>query len=158
MLKKEKARSEKEVTLFNNHSVRRVWNNAEEKWYFSVVDVVAVLSQSSISKRYWSDLKGKLKMEGSQVYEKIVRLKFLAKDKKYYLSDAADVETILRLIQSIPSPKAEPFKSWLAKVGQERIQEIKNPELGLSRARNDWLRCFIFSLTFFHLGFVRLRA
>jgi len=135
---KEKNDGKKMVALFNEQPVRRVWNKEEERWYFSVVDVVAVLSKSSIAKRYWSDLKGNLRNEGSQVYDKIVHLKFLAKDNKYYLSDAADVETLLRLVQSIPSPKAEPFKLWLARVGYERMQETIDPELTITRARKNW--------------------
>lgn len=125
---------ENQAILFEEKEVRRVWY--KEEWYFSVVDVVGILSQSSIPKRYWSDLKLVLKNEGSQVYEKIVQLKFLATDNKYYHSDAANTEAILRLIQSIPSPKAEPFKLWLAKVGYERIQEIENPELAMERMKS----------------------
>lgn len=128
----------KEITMFNNAPVRRIWDKEKEKWYFSVVDVVGVLTQSSISKRYWSDLKRKLEEEGSQLYDFIVQLKFLANDGKYRLSDAADVETLLRLIQSIPSPKAEPFKLWLAKVGYERMRETVDPELAVTRARKNW--------------------
>lgn len=131
-MKKEKVK-ESQAILFEEKEVRRVW--FKEEWYFSVVDVVGILSYSSIPKRYWSDLKSILKNEGSEVYEKVVQLKFLAKDNKYYLSDAANTEMILRLIQSIPSPKAEPFKLWLAKVGYERIQEIDNPELAMDRMK-----------------------
>lgn len=130
---KNEKKQESQAVLFEEKEVRRVW--FKEEWYFSVVDVIGALSQSSIPKRYWSDLKSILKNEGSQVYEKIVQLKFLAADNKYYLSDAANTETILRLIQSIPSPKAEPFKLWLAKVGYERIQEIDNPELAMDRMK-----------------------
>jgi len=125
----------KNVTLFENEPVRRIWNEKEEKWYFSIVDVVRVLAQNSRPRKYWDDLKRKLREEGSQLSEKIGQLKFLAKDNKYYLSDAANTETILRLIQSIPSPKAEPFKLWLAKVGYERMQEIDNPELAMDRMK-----------------------
>jgi NAD-dependent DNA ligase len=105
-----------------------------------VIDVVAALTDSTIPKRYWSDLKIKLDKEGGQVYEKIVQLKFLASDGKHYLSDAADTEGIFRIIQSIPSPKAEPFKRWLARVGYERIEEINDPEKALNRSRNYWQR------------------
>jgi len=123
------------IALFEQKQVRRVLNKEKEVWYFSVIDIVGVLTDSTIPKRYWSDLKIKLKEEGSKVYEKIVQLKFLANDGKYYLSDAADIETVFRIIQSIPSPKAEPFKLWLAQIGRERLDEIQNPELAQDRAR-----------------------
>jgi len=128
----------KTIALFENDPVRRVWNREEEKWYFSVVDVVRILAQNERPRKYWNDLKAKLKQEGSELSEKIGQLKFLANDGKYYLGDAADVETLLRLIQSIPSPKAEPFKLWLAKVGYERMRESIDPELAISRARRNW--------------------
>ena len=104
------------IVLFNQKSVRREWDSDKELWYFSIIDVIEVLTDSAIPRRYWSDLKIKLKGEGSQLYEKIVQLKLEASDGKKYLTDVADTETLLRLIQSIPSPKAEPFKVWLAKV------------------------------------------
>jgi DNA-damage-inducible protein D len=126
------------MKLFNQQRVRTHWNADEEKWYFSIIDIIAILTDSTIPRRYWSDLKGKLKAEGSQVYEKIVQLKILAEDGKYRDTDMADTETTLRIIQSIPSPKAEPFKQWLAKVGNERIQELANPEQSLNRARENW--------------------
>ncbi len=128
----------KNIALFENDPVRRVWNEKEEKWYFSVVDVVGILSESQDARNYWKVLKSRLKEEGNQSVTKCNQLKFLAKDNKYYLSDAANTETILRLIQSIPSPKAEPFKLWLAKVGYERMQETIDPELTVSRARKNW--------------------
>jgi DNA-damage-inducible protein D len=128
------------IIIFENDPVRRFWDGKKERWYFSLVDIILTLTGSSVPKRYWSDLKFKLKSEGSQVYDKIVHLKFMAKDGKYYLSDAADVETLLRLIQSIPSPKAEPFKLWLARVGYERMQEISDPEKALNRSRSYWQR------------------
>jgi DNA-damage-inducible protein D len=103
-----------------------------------VIDVIEILTNSSIPKRYWSDLKKKLAAEGSEVYEKIVRLKMQAEDGKMRDTDVADTETLLRLIQSIPSPKAEPFKQWLAKTGYERMKEIADPEQGLERARENW--------------------
>ena len=131
-------KTEKLIINFENEPVRRIWDTKKEKWFFSVIDIIAILTGSTIPKRYWSDLKIKLKQEGSEVYEKIVQLKFIAHDGKFYLTDAADVETLLRLIQSIPSPKAEPFKMWLAKVGYERLQETVNPELAVNRARNHW--------------------
>jgi hypothetical protein len=128
----------KNIALFENDPVRRVWDKEKEKWYFSAVDVVRVLAQNDRPRKYWDDLKRKLQQEGSQLSDKIGQLKFLANDGKYYLTDAADVETLLRLIQSIPSPKAEPFKLWLAKVGYERMQETIDPELTISRARRNW--------------------
>ena len=126
------------IKLFESKNVRSHWDVKEEKWYFSVIDVIEILTGSTIPKRYWSDLKKKLATEGSETYEKIVRLKMLAEDGKMRDTDVADTETLLRIIQSIPSPKAEPFKQWLAKVGYERMQEITNPEQGLERARENW--------------------
>jgi DNA-damage-inducible protein D len=130
--------TEQAVKLFESVQVRSHWNGEEEKWYFSVVDVVQVLTDSSIPKRYWSDLRRKLEKESGQPYEKIVRLKMTATDGRLRDTDAADVQTLLRLIQSIPSPKAEPFKQWLAKVGFERMQEIADPAQSLNRARENW--------------------
>jgi DNA-damage-inducible protein D len=126
------------VDLFESVRVRSHWNAEEEKWYFSVVDVVQVLTDSTIPKRYWSDLRRKLEKESGQPYEKIVRLKIPAADGRLRDTDAADVQTLLRLIRSIPSPKAEPFKQWLAKVGYERMQEIADPAQSLDRARENW--------------------
>jgi DNA-damage-inducible protein D len=126
------------IKLFENRKVRTHWDGEGEKWYFSVIDVIEILTGSSIPKRYWSDLKKKLAAEGSEAYEKIVRLKMLAEDGKNRETDTADTETLLRIIQSIPSPKAEPFKQWLAKVGYERMQEIADPEQSLDRARENW--------------------
>jgi len=121
------------VALFEGKQIRKVFYRDE--WWFSVIDVIEVLTESSVPKRYWSDLKSKLISEGNQTYEKIVRLKIKALDKKMRETDMANTETMLRIIQSIPSPKAEPFKLWLAKVGYERIQEIEDPELASKRAR-----------------------
>jgi hypothetical protein len=126
------------IKLFETKKVRSLWDEEKGIWYFSVIDVVEILTGSSIPKRYWSDLKKKLTKEGSEVYEKIVRLKLLAEDGKMRVTDLADTPTLLRLIQSIPSPKAEPFKQWLAKVGYERMQEIQDPEMSLDRARENW--------------------
>lgn len=123
------------IKLFEEKKVRSVYNEQEGKWYFSVIDVIQVLTDSTVPKRYWSDLKKKLSKEGSQAYDKIVHLKMIAEDGKNRVTDTADTETILRLIQSIPSPKAEPFKQWLAQVGAERIAEIENPELAQARIR-----------------------
>jgi hypothetical protein len=123
------------IKLFEEKHVRSVFNEQNEKWYFSVIDVIHVLTDSTVPKRYWSDLKKKLSKEGSQAYDKIVHLKMTAEDGKNRVTDTADTETMLRLIQSIPSPKAEPFKQWLAQVGAERIAEIENPELAQARIR-----------------------
>jgi hypothetical protein len=126
------------IKLFESKKVRSHWDTEKETWYFSVIDVIEILTGSSIPKRYWSDLKNKLTKEGSEVYEKIVRLKMQAEDGKMRETDVADTETLLRLIQSIPSPKAEPFKQWLAKVGYERMKEIADPSQSIDRARENW--------------------
>lgn len=128
------------LALFQGQKIRRVWDDKEEKWYFSVVDVIEALTGSTIPKRYWSDLKKKLVREGSQAYEKIVRLKMTASDNKMRVTDTADTETVFRLVQSIPSPKAEPFKQWLARVGYERVEETEDPELGIQRALKTYLK------------------
>lgn len=128
------------IKLFESKKIRTHWDETEEKWYFSVIDVVEILTESSVPKRYWSDLKKKLITEGSQAYEKIVRLKLKAEDGKNRETDTVDTETLLRIIQSIPSPKAEPFKQWLAKVGYERMQELQDPAQSLDRARENWQR------------------
>lgn len=130
----------KKIVIFKGQKIRRHWDEKQEKWYFSVVDVVQVLTNSTIPKRYWSDLKRKLIVEGSQVYDKIVQLKFQSIDGKFYLSDATDTETILRIIQTIPSPNAEPFKLWLARVGYERIEESEDPEMAIQRAMRFYLK------------------
>src|SRR3989344_6061892 len=121
------------LAIFQGQKIRRMWHN--EEWYFSVINVVEDLTESSIPKRYWSDLKIKLKEEGSEVYDKIVQLKLESTDGKKYDTDCANTKNMLRIIQSIPSPKAEPFKQWLAQLGQERIQEIENPEIGQDRIK-----------------------
>jgi len=131
---------QKSIALFKQNQVRRHWDGDKELWYFSVIDVVAILTDSTIPKRYWSDLKSKLKSEGSEVYEKIVHLKFKASDGKYYATDCFSTEDLLRVIQSIPSPKAESFKLWLAKVGYERIEETEDPELAFERAMQIYLK------------------
>lgn len=128
------------IVLFNQKQVRRIWDDEKELWYFSVIDVIKILTDSSIPKRYWSDLKSKLKNEGSEVYEKIVHLKFTASDGKKYITDCYSTEDMLRVIQTIPSPKVEPFKLWLAKVGYERIEETEDPELAFDRAMKTYLR------------------
>jgi DNA-damage-inducible protein D len=123
------------LVVFEHCQIRRVFHKGE--WYFSIIDVINVLTDSSNSRRYWSDLKRQLiETEGfSQLYEKIVQLKLESSDGKKYLTDTANTETIFRIIQSIPSPKAEPFKRWLAKVGYERVKEIEDPELATQRTR-----------------------
>ena len=128
------------IILFNQKQVRRHWNEENGFWYFSIIDVIEILTDSTIPKRYWSDLKNKLKNEGSEVYEKIVRLKMIAPDGKQRDTDCFSTEDLLRVIQSIPSPKAEPFKLWLAKVGYERIEETENPELAFERAMKIYLQ------------------
>jgi len=129
----------KNITIFEGGKIRRVWDEEKELWYFSVVDVVGVLTGSTIPKRYWSDLKIKLETEGSQLYDKIVQLKMPSVDRKFYLTDCADTETMFRLIQSIPSKKAEPFKLWLARVGYERVEESVDPEKSIQRALQSYL-------------------
>lgn len=128
------------IAVFEGKKIRRQWDAKQEKWFFSVIDVVEVLTDSTIPRRYWSDLKRKLTDEGSQLYEKIVQLEFQASDGKFYLSDAADTETIFRIIQSIPSRNAEPFKLWLARVGYERVEEMEDPEKAIQRALQFYLR------------------
>jgi hypothetical protein len=128
------------IVLFNQKQVRRFYDEDKELWYFSIIDVIEILVDASIPKRYWSDLKIKLKNEGSEVYEKIVQLKFVASDGKKYATDCFSAEVLLRVIQSIPSPKAEPFKLWLAKVGYERMEEMEDPELSFDRAMKTYLQ------------------
>jgi DNA-damage-inducible protein D len=126
---------ENHLVVFQEKAIRRTWHN--EEWWFSIIDVVGILSETAIPKRYWSDLKRKMALEAGseQPYEKIVRLKLAAPDGKQRDTDCANTETLFRVIQSIPSPKAEPFKRWLAQVGYERVKEIENPELASARAR-----------------------
>ncbi len=127
-------------TEFEGQSIRRVYDEDTETWWFSVIDVVQVLTESTYANRYWSDLKRKLAQEAgsAQPYEKIVRLKLTAPDGKQRDTDCAEAATLLRIVQSIPSPKAEPIKLWLAKVGYERMQELADPALSLNRARDTW--------------------
>ena len=123
------------IKLFQDKKIRTYHDEIRDQWYFSIVDTIAVLTDSSIPKRYWSDLKKKLLKEGFQLYERIVQLKFEASDGKKYATDCAETSNLLRIIQSIPSPKAEPFKQWLAMVGYERMLEIENPELAQERMK-----------------------
>ncbi|MFZ2950882.1 MAG: Bro-N domain-containing protein [Desulfuromonadaceae bacterium] len=123
------------VKLFEHRQIRAAWDEEKQKWYFAIVDVVRVLTDSSNPRTYWSVLKTRLKKEGSQLATNCSQLKIKAADGKLYMTDVADTEQLLRLVQSIPSPKAEPFKQWLAQVGYERIQEIENPELAQDRMK-----------------------
>ncbi|HEX9722302.1 MAG TPA: BRO family protein [Candidatus Paceibacterota bacterium] len=128
------------IAIFEGHQIRRHWDEEKELWFFSVVDVARALTGSVDAGAYWRKLKQRLKEEGSEVVTKCHELKFLAKDGKYYLSDAADTEVMLRIIQSIPSPNAEPFKLWLARVGYERLEETADPELAINRALKTYLQ------------------
>ncbi|MCR4555195.1 MAG: Bro-N domain-containing protein [Alphaproteobacteria bacterium] len=125
----------KALATFEGKKVRKIWH--DEKWYFSIIDIVGILTESTEPRRYWSDLKRKLteESENEELYEKIVQLKMISSDGKKYKTDAADTETLFRIIQSIPSPKAEPIKLWLARVGYERIQEYEDPSLAIDRAK-----------------------
>jgi prophage antirepressor-like protein len=125
------------IKLFDSKKVRVHWDDENEKWYFSIVDVVEILTDSPNANNYWKVLKHRLKKEGSELVTNCNQLKMLSSDGKYYKTDVADTEQLLRLIQSIPSPKAEPFKLWLAKVGSERIDEIEDPEKGKSQGQYD---------------------
>ena len=122
------------TNLFEEKEIRSVWNSEKEEYYFSVIDVISALTESNIPRNYWSDLKRKLKEEGSEMYENIVRLKMRAQDGKLRETDTLDTKGIFRLIESVPSPKAEPFKLWLASLGSERIDEVFDPEIVINRA------------------------
>ncbi len=129
------------IKLFESKKIRVHWDNDTEKWYFSIIDIIQTLTDSNNPRRYWSDLKRKLTKEGfNQLYEIIVQLKLESSDGKKYTTDCADTEGLLRIIQSIPSPKAEPFKIWLAKVGYERIEETEDPEKAFDRAMETYLK------------------
>ncbi len=148
MKRDRKKKVEESIVLFNQKQVRRHWDEDREVWYFSIVDIIEVLTDSQRPRKYWSDLKKKLEAEGSELSEKIGQLKMLSSDGKRYRTDVLDTENVLRLIQSIPSPKAEPFKLWLARVGYERIEEtedhgdFKGPKTGHVRL----LRIILFYL------------
>jgi hypothetical protein len=133
-------KQEKSIILFNQKEVRRHWDEENEIWYFSIVDIIEVLTESNRPRKYWNDLKKKLIEEGSELSEKIGQLKMKSSDGKFYETDVLDTENVLRLIQSIPSPKAEPFKLWLAKVGYQRIEETEDPELAFERAMKTYLQ------------------
>ncbi|VVA43976.1 conserved hypothetical protein [Candidatus Roizmanbacteria bacterium] len=129
------------ISVFEGKKIRRIWDDKKEKWFFSVVDIVGVLTSQmdfQLARNYWKVLKNRLRKEGSEVVTKCNRLKLKAEDGKLRGTDVADVETLLRLIQSVPSPKAEPIKLWLAKVGYERMQETVDPERSVNRARSNW--------------------
>ncbi len=128
------------IQLFENKKVRTVWDSEQEKWFISIIDVIEVLSESERPRKYWSDLKKKLEKEGSQVSDKIGHLKMIAPDGKMRLTDVADTEQLFRLIQSVPSPKAEPFKLWLAQIAEERLDEMQDPELSIDRALEQYLQ------------------
>ena len=128
------------IKLFEQKQIRSIWSDEEEKWYFSIVDVVGVLSESVNPNNYWKVLKNRLKKEGSQLVTNCNQLKLQSSDGKFYNTDVADTEQLFRLIQSVPSKKAEPFKLWLAQVGRERIDEIEDPELGFDRLMETYLK------------------
>ena len=131
-----------ETKLFEGNHIRSVWDNEKEEWFFSIIDIIGVLTESKNPRRYWSDLKRKMNDEEGavQLYENIVQLKLESSDGKKYNTDVADTQGIFRIIQSIPSPKAEPFKMWLAEVGKERIDELIDPELTIDRALETYLK------------------
>jgi hypothetical protein len=128
------------VKIFEDKKVRALWDGEKEKWYFSIIDVIEILINSGRPRKYWNDLKTKLKKEGSELSEKIGQLKIKSTDGKFYKTDVADTEQLFRLIQSIPSPKAEPFKLWLAKIASERLDEMQDPELTIDRALEQYLQ------------------
>lgn len=128
------------IKLFEQKQIRTHWDEEQEKWYFSVVDVIEVLTGTDRPRKYWSDLKSKLKKEGSELSEKIGQLKMQSADGKYYITDVADTEQLFRIIQSVPSPKAEPFKLWLAETARQRIDRLQDPELSIEQAMTDYKR------------------
>lgn len=133
----------KQITIFEGKKIRRHWDEKQEKWFFSVVDIIQILTNQAdfqLARNYWKVLKNRLNKEGSETVTKCNRLKMEAEDGKFRETDAADAETLLRLIQSVPSPKAEPVKLWLARVGYERMQETVDPEKSINRARKNWQR------------------
>ena len=129
-----------QLSLFDGQLIRYVWDENEEKYFFSVVDIISVLTESNTPRRYWSDLKHKLQAEGSELYDKIVQLKITAADGKKYLTDMADTEQVFRIIQSVPSKKAEPFKLWLAQLGRQRLEQMQDPEQSIEMAVRDYRR------------------
>jgi hypothetical protein len=137
---KRKGNPMQKIQLFESKKIRSHWDEEVELWYFSVIDTIEVLTQSDRPRKYWGDLKSKLKKEGSELSEKIGQLKMKASDGKMRLTDVATTEQLLRLIQSIPSPQAEPFKIWLAKVGYERIESMQDPEKSIDQAMHDYFQ------------------
>jgi hypothetical protein len=133
-------KKENEIKVFEDKKVRTLWDAEREKWYFSIVDVIAVLTESPNPRKYWSVLKTRLKAEGSQLTTNCSQLKMQSADGKFYMTDVADTEQLFRLIQSIPSPKAEPLKLWLAQVASERLDEMQDPELSIDRALEQYLK------------------
>lgn len=131
---------ENSIKLFEDKRVRVLWDEEQGKWYFSIIDVIAILTESENPRHYWTVLKGRLKNEGNEKVTNCERLKMIAPDGKMRMTDVADTEQLLRLIQSIPSKKAEPFKLWLARVGSERIDETADPELAIDRALETYLK------------------
>ena len=132
--------TQNKIQLFEDKKVRTVWDDQQEKWYFSIVDVIEVLTDSPRPRKYWNALKTKLHDEGSELSHKLGQLKILAPDGKMRFTDVADTEQLFRLIQSIPSPKAEPFKQWMASVASERLDQIQDPELSIEQAMTDYKR------------------
>ena len=130
----------KDIKIFESKKIRSSWDNEQEKWYFSIIDVIEVLTDSPRPRKYWNALKSKLQAEGSELSHKLGQLKMQANDGKSRLTDVADTEQLFRLIQSIPSPKAEPFKQWLAKIGYERVEESQDPEKTIDRAMKNYLK------------------
>ena len=128
------------IKLFDSKKIRTLWDEQQEKYYFSIVDVIEVLTDSDRPRKYWSDLKSRLQKEGSELSAKIGQLKLPSADGKNYLTDVADTEQLMRLIQSVPSKKAEPFKLWLAHVGRERLDQLQDPELSIQQALRDYKR------------------
>ncbi|WP_298136217.1 Bro-N domain-containing protein [Flavobacterium sp.] len=128
------------IQLFEDKKVRAIWDSDQEKWFVSIIDVIEVLTETDRSRKYWNDLKSKLKKEGSHLSENIGQLKMQSSDGKFYKTDVADTQQLFRLIQSIPSPKAEPFKLWLAQIASERLDEIQDPELTIDRALEQYLQ------------------
>lgn len=128
------------IKIFEQKKIRSHWDDEQEKWYFSIIDVIEVLTGSPRPRKYWNALKTKLKTEGSELSQDLGQLKMMSSDGKYYKTDVANTEQLFRLIQSIPSPKAEPFKLWLAKVARERIDEIEDPEIGIERLMETYLK------------------
>ena len=131
---------ENEIKIFESHKVRTVWDEENEKWYLSIVDVIAILTESPNPRNYWKVLKHRVAKEGNESVTNCNQLKMLSSDGKYYKTDVADTEQLFRLIQSIPSPKAEPFKLWLARVAAERLDEMQDPELSIDRALEQYLK------------------